>query len=185
MHFNRSKDSRRPNHFRLAYLLAPAFLIGALAIGGPAQAAGHSPARGGIAAARAATAAQVPSSHATTRSPQVRPDAGCDFTNGTTSNLRLSAKGPAPTEGTVFTMPSGTTCYDLNLSYVSATDGYEGWLQDSHTGVWFHCSRGFVRITAGHHSVTNPPYLCTDVLPGTKMAVVQESSTRRSITVED
>lgn len=185
MRFVRPKDTRRPSHFRLVYLLAPAFVIGALALSGPAQAASHVPARASTAATQAITAVQVPSSRATTRSPKVRPDAGCDFTNGTPSNLRLSAKGPAPTAGTVFTMPSGTTCSDLNLSYVSATDGYEGWLQNSHTGVWFHCSRGFVHITAGHHSVTNPPYLCTDVLPGTKMAVVQESSTRRRITVED
>lgn len=185
MRLNRPQASRLPRQFRLAYLLAPALLIVTLGLGGPAQAAGHTPSRASTMATQATTASHVPSSLATTRDPKVKPDAGCDFTPGTTSNLRITANGPEPTQGSWFTMPSGTSCYDLNLSYVSATDGYEGWLFNSHTGKWSHCALGFVHITAGHHSITDPPYLCTDVKAGTRMAVVQESNTRRSITVED
>jgi hypothetical protein len=158
-----SKDGHWPHHRRLAYLLAPALLIGAFALGGSAQAAVQAPA--------------APSAKALA--------AACDFTSGTTSNLRTTANGPAPTGGTVFTFPSGTTCLDLNLSFVSATDSYEGWLENVSTGVWSHCARGFVHITAGQKSTTNPPVLCTDVLPGTPMAVVQESATQRTVTVED
>jgi hypothetical protein len=163
MRYIQSKDGHWPHHRRLAYFLAPALLVGAFALSGTAQAAAQAPT---ASSAKALAAA-------------------CVFTNGTTSNLRTSANGPEPTGGTVFTFPSGTSCADLNLSFVSATDGYEGWLQNVQTGVWTHCARGFVRITAGQKSRTNPPVLCTDVLPGTPMAVVQESATRRTITVED
>jgi hypothetical protein len=110
--------------------------------------------------------------------------AGCQFTNGTTSNLAVGPNGVHPTGGTIFTKPSNTACHDLNLSFVSATDSYEGWLLGGN-GRWTACSAQFVHINAGHQSTTNPPVLCTNVLAGTQMAVVQESSTRRSITVED
>jgi hypothetical protein len=151
----------------------PAFLIATLALAGSAQAAVGAQARSSV------TARTNAASHA-----RVNPET-CKFTNGKTSNLKLSPLGPAPVGGTVFTFPSGTSCKDLNLSFVSATDGYEGWLQNSHTGAWSHCKAGFVHIKAGHQSTTNPPVLCTGVLAGTKMAVVQESNTQRSITVED
>jgi hypothetical protein len=164
--FRSEKDSRRHRYLRLAYLIAPAILIASFAVGGSAEAATHA------AAAPAAAAALRP----------------CTFTNGTTSNLKLGHNGVVPVDGTYFTMPkdpAGTRCRDLNLSYVSATDHYEGWLLNSHTDRWAHCNAGFVKITKGHHSTSNPPVLCTDVLGGTVMAVVQQSNTRRSITVED
>src|SRR5262249_29692623 len=102
----------------------------------------------------------------------------------TTSNLSLSGSGVHPVQGTIFTKPSATSCHDLNLSFVSATDSYAGWLERSN-GTWFSCAAGFVHINAGHQSTTNPPVLCTNVAAGTNMAVVQESNPRRSITVED
>ena len=71
-------------------------------------------------------------------------------------------------------------CHDLNITKVSATDSYEGWLLNSHTGVWSHCSKGFVRIPAGNAAVV----LCSSVKATTQMAVVQESGTRRTITAE-
>lgn len=109
----------------------------------------------------------------------------CDFQRGTTSNLKQSPQGPAPVGGTIWTKPGNTTCHDLNLSFVSATDRYEGWLQNSHTGRWGPCSRGFVRIRAGHQSTTHPPVLCTNVLARTHMAVVAASGVHRKVTVED
>lgn len=115
--------------------------------------------------------------------PTVAQASGCVFTNGTTSNLALGASGIHPVGGTIVVKPS-SSCHDLNLSYVSATDRYAGFLERSN-GTWFECSRGFVSISAGHHSTTDPPVLCSDVLTGTHMAVVQASNTRRSITIED
>jgi hypothetical protein len=109
----------------------------------------------------------------------------CDFPTGKTSNLKLGANGVTPTGGTTWTKPSGTSCADLNVSKVSATDSYEGWLQTSSTGKWAACSKGFVKINSGQQSTTNPPVLCTGVKAGTVMAVVQESATQRSITIED
>jgi hypothetical protein len=155
----------------LIVLFAAATLGGATA---SAQAAVALPARSG-ATARASTASQA----------RVNPDA-CDFTpNFKTSHLKESAQGPAPTGGTIGKFPSGTSCKDLNLSYVSATDGYQGWLENSHTGHWAACAAGYVHIKGGSQSTTNPPVLCTDVLPGTLFAVVQQSSTQRTVTVED
>jgi hypothetical protein len=106
----------------------------------------------------------------------------CVNQSGKTSNLATGPNGPHPTGGTVFTKPpaSQTTCLDLNLTSVSATDHYEGWLQNSSTGVWSHCMAGFVPFTKGGPAKV----LCSSVKPGTKMAVVQESATQRTITVE-
>jgi hypothetical protein len=104
--------------------------------------------------------------------------ASCTVTSGSTSNLATGPNGVHPTGGTIFT--KGSVCHDLNVIKVSATDSYEGWLQNSHTGVWSHCSAGFVRIPKGNAAVV----LCSGVLKGTQMAVVQESSTKRTITAE-
>ena len=89
-----------------------------------------------------------------------------------------------PTD-TIWNKASGTGCSDLNVHSVSATGSYEGLLENTSTAKWSACSRGFVHIAAGTYSTTNPPVLCTGVLPGTPMAVVQESSTQHNITIED
>jgi hypothetical protein len=104
--------------------------------------------------------------------------ASCTVKSGTTSNLALGPNGVHPVSGTIFT--KGSVCHDLNITKVSATDSYEGWLENSHTGTWAHCSAGFVRIPKGNAAVV----LCSNVGTGTQMAVVQESNTRRTITAE-
>jgi hypothetical protein len=86
--------------------------------------------------------------------------------------------GVHPVSGTIFTKGSG--CQDLNITKVSATDSYAGWLENSHTGTWAACSRGFVKIAKGNAAVV----LCCSVKAGTLMAAVQESNTRRTITAE-
>lgn len=164
--FRLGTDKHRPRHRRLAYFLAPAMLIASLAVGGSAEAATQA------VTTRNAAAALKP----------------CTFIDGKTSNLKLTHNGLVPYGGTYFAMPNNpqdTRCRDLNISYVSATDHYEGWLLNSHTHKWSHCEKGFVKITSGHHSTSNAPVLCTDVLGKTVMAVVQESKTQRRITVED
>lgn len=105
----------------------------------------------------------------------------CTVTAGKTSNLALGGNGAHPTGGTVFTKKAGSSCADLNLTAVGATDSYEGWLLNSKTGVWSHCSRGFIKINKGSGFDV---VLCSGVLAGTQMAVVQESNTQRSITAE-
>jgi hypothetical protein len=110
----------------------------------------------------------------------------CTFTTGKSSKLLHTHDGVVP-DGTYFTMPANpqkTRCRDLNISYVSATDGYEGWLFNSHKDRWFPCHAGFVRITKGHHNPADPPVLCTVVLGTTKMAIAQESNTQHRITAE-
>lgn len=104
--------------------------------------------------------------------------ASCIIKSGSTSNLATGPNGAHPTGGTIFV--KGSVCHDLNVIKVSATDRYEGWLQNSHTGVWSHCSAGFVRIPKGNAAKV----LCSSVLKGTQMAVVQKSSTKRTITAE-
>ena len=104
--------------------------------------------------------------------------ASCTVKSGSTSNLALGGNGVHPTGGTIFV--KGSVCKDLNITKVSATDSYEGWLLNSQTGVWSHCSKGFVRIPAGNAAVV----LCSGVKATTQMAVVQESDTRRTITAE-
>jgi hypothetical protein len=156
----------RPRHLLLAYLLLPAILIAGLAVGGAAQAATRA-----VAAPSAATA--------------LKP---CTFTNGKTSLLVLTHNGVVPQDGTIFHMPNNpqdTRCRDLNISYVSATDHYVGWLYSTKTHRWSPCHAGFVRITKGHHSTSHPPVLCTVVRGRTLMAVVTESGVQRNITVED
>lgn len=98
-----------------------------------------------------------------------------------TSNLALGGNGPHPTGGTTFTKSSSSSCNDLNIDFVSATDSYEGWLLNSHTGVWSHCAKNFVHITKGNHPDI---VLCTGVLANTEMAVVQESNTQRTVTAK-
>lgn len=105
----------------------------------------------------------------------------CVFSNGSTSNLATGVNGVHPTGGTIWTKPSNTTCVDLNVTSVSATDHYEGWLENSSTGKWAPCSKGFVLINKGSGQDV---VLCSGVKATTQMAVVQESSTKRSITVE-
>jgi hypothetical protein len=104
--------------------------------------------------------------------------ASCTIKSGSTSNLATGPNGPHPTGGTIFV--KGSVCHDLNVIKVSATDKYEGWLLNSQTGVWSHCSKGFVKIPKGNAAVV----LCSSVKATTQMAVVQASSTRRAITAE-
>jgi hypothetical protein len=111
--------------------------------------------------------------HATARS--------CTVKSGKTSNLALGSNGPHPTGGTIFVKSSSSTCHDLNIDRVSATDSYEGWLFNSHTSKWSHCQKKFVHITKGKHPDI---VLCSGVLANTKMAVVQKSNTRRTITAK-
>jgi len=103
--------------------------------------------------------------------------AGCTVKTGTTANLRQTASGIQPVGGARFT--KGSICLDLNITHVSATDSYEGWLRRAN-GTWFACSKGFVHINAGDAAVV----LCSSVAAGTVMAVVQASNTQRTITAE-
>lgn len=121
--------------------------------------------------------------------PTVAHAAGCDFPFGHTSNLATGPQGVHPVDGTIWTKPGNTTCHDLNVHWVNATDYYSGWLERS-DGSWFQCQdtssgTSWVKINQGSYSRTNPPYLCTDVAAGTHMAIVQKSSTRRNIVIED
>lgn len=101
----------------------------------------------------------------------------CKVSSGRTSNLALGANGVHPTGGTIFTkQPPG--CLDFNLTGVSASDHYEGWLENTSTGKWHACSAGFLLAPPV------PKVLCTSVATGTPMAVVQESSTQRTVTME-
>lgn len=125
-----------------------------------------------ILAAGFGVAAAAPAAHAT----------ACEHHSGKTSNLTLIGTGLSPTGGTIWTKPSGSGCSDLKVVSVGASDSYEGWLFDTSTSTWSACSEGFVKIGA---SSTSNPVLCSGVKAGTRMAVVQESSTQRSITIQD
>jgi hypothetical protein len=160
----------RPRHPLLAYLLLAAILIAGLAVGGAAQAATRT-----AAAPSAPTVAKKP----------------CTFTNGKTSILMVTHHGIVPEGGTIFKMPAhpkDTDCRDLNISYVSATDHYTGWVfvQTKKGDFWQPCSSKIrdVRIRKGHQNIHKPPVLCHLVGGGTLMAVVTESGTQRKITAE-
>jgi hypothetical protein len=101
----------------------------------------------------------------------------CTTSSGLTSNLALGPNGPHPVGGKIWIkQPPG--CLDLNLLRAPAGDHYEGWLENTSTGEWSHCSAGFLPAP--------PPnrVLCSSVKTGTPMAVVQESGTQRTVTVE-
>jgi hypothetical protein len=101
----------------------------------------------------------------------------CTVTSGKTSNLTTGTVSLVPVGGTIFIkQPPG--CLDLNLTKVSASDHYEGWLLNSSTGQWKPCSAGFVAAPPV------PKVLCSGVATGTHMAIVQESNTQRTITAE-
>ena len=103
--------------------------------------------------------------------------AACTVSSGRTSNLAVGGNGVHPTGGTIFTKrPPG--CLDFNLIGVSASDHYEGWLENTSTGRWFACSAGFLLAPPV------PKVLCSSVATGTPMAVVQESGTQRTVTME-
>lgn len=104
----------------------------------------------------------------------------CTVKAAKTSNLAVGTHGVHPTGGTTFTKGGGP-CLDLNVTKVSATDGYEGWLFNKHTATWSRCSKGFVTIRKGN---TSDKVLCSGVRSGTLMAVVQKSKTQRHITVK-
>jgi hypothetical protein len=76
-------------------------------------------------------------------------------------------------------------CHDLNLSFVGTNDEYEGLLLNGATGLWQPCQRGFIPINAGQQNTSDPPVLCTDVLPSTKMIVTELGPYEQPITVED
>lgn len=76
--------------------------------------------------------------------------------------------GVGPVTGTVFIMPYGASCHDLNLSFVGTNDEYEGLLLNGGT-----CQCGFIPINAGRQNTSDPPVLCTDVLPSTEMIVTE------------
>jgi hypothetical protein len=98
--------------------------------------------------------------------------------SGTSSNLSNSGgNGVHPVTGTQWTIPSGCGTVNITLTKSNADDSFAGWLFDSHTDRWSSCSAGFVKYSG--KTIT----LCTGVLSTTKFAVVQESNTRRDISV--
>jgi hypothetical protein len=158
---------------------APALPAGTLALAGPA----HAPSGTGSATAPThMVSTRTAGSAAGPRTRAVHPDI-CDFPGGYASALRDGPQGFAPYGGTTFTMPSGTTCADLRIDYVRETDNYEGLLQNTQTGAWSPCKKGWVHINAGYQS--NPPALCSDVLPTTPMAVASQNGAHWFIIIED
>jgi hypothetical protein len=98
--------------------------------------------------------------------------------SGTSSNLsNQGGNGVHPVTGTQWTIPSGCGTVNITVTKSSANDSFEGWLFSTSTDTWAHCSAGFVKFTGS--KIT----LCTSVKATTLFAVVQESNTRRSISV--
>jgi hypothetical protein len=72
-----------------------------------------------------------------------------------------------------------------DLYYVAATDYYEGFLYWSSLGRWRPCTEGWVRVPAGYQNPQYPPVLCSDITPGTPMAVASASGNHWHVIVED
>ena len=66
--------------------------------------------------------------------------ASCTVKSGSTSNLALGGNGVHPTGGTIFV--KGSVCKDLNITKVSATDSYEGWLLNARPACGLTAARG-------------------------------------------
>jgi hypothetical protein len=139
-----------------------------LALPAAAQAAARTPAHAG-AATRARTAIHA----------EISPDI-CDFRPGTTGTVAIQPPPPHPEGGTIFTFPSGTTCGDLRLDYVSVTQRYYAWYDDPAEGHWVECAE-HPFVHAGHPR--SRPAVCDDIVPGTQLMVVAE--TKANIVVED
>ena len=98
--------------------------------------------------------------------------------SGTSSNLSDSGgNGVHPVSGTQWTIPSGCGTVNITLTKSNANDSFEGWLVDTSTDRWGHCNAGFVKYSG--KTIT----LCTSVKATTLFAVVQQSKTRRNISV--
>jgi hypothetical protein len=183
MRSSQSTGSRRAHRARLAALLTPALLAAPLLLSGSAQAAdGHAVTTGAKPGQAAVEAAARPAS-ALAASALI--DGGCSFPPGTAASIVESHNGPQPLSGTIFTKPAGSSCHDLNLYYVAATDYYEGFLYWSSLGRWRPCTEGWVRVPAGYQNPQYPPVLCSDITPGTPMAVASASGNHWRIIVED
>jgi hypothetical protein len=101
-------------------------------------------------------------------------------TAGKSNNLKLGTNGPVPVGGTIFT--ATCTGNDFDITAVSATDSYEGWLYNTSTDRWSPCAHGWVGIDG---PVSGTVYvMCQDVRAGTEEAIVQSSSHIRNITVD-
>jgi hypothetical protein len=188
MRSNQSTGSRRAHGYWLAALLTPAVLAAPLMLGGSAQAADGHPvttaAQPGQATVQLA-ARPGPAPAVSARTTARGLDAGCSFTFGTASSIVESHNGPQPLGGTIFAKPAVSSCNDLNLDYVGASDYYEGFLYWTSLGRWLPCTEGWVRIPAGYQNAQYPPVLCTGVSPGTAMAVATASGNHWGIIVED
>jgi hypothetical protein len=188
MRSSQSTGSRRAHRARLAALLTPALLAAPLLLSGSAQAAdGHAVTTGAKPGQAAVETAARPASAlaGSARTTAHSFDGGCSFPPGTAASIVESHNGPQPLSGTIFTKPAGSSCHDLNLYYVAATDYYEGFLYWSSLGRWRPCTEGWVRVPAGYQNPQYPPVLCSDITPGTPMAVASASGNHWRIIVED
>ena len=96
---------------------------------------------------------------------------------GTSSSLTTS-KPIEPTGGTTWKILKACgSAVDIQLT-AAVNDSYLGILYDTQTKAWVECHNGTYQKWKGS-TLT----LCTDVLATTKFAVIQKSSTHRSITV--
>jgi hypothetical protein len=168
MNASRSANTRRPLCWRLAYPLTLAFVTGMLALPAAAEAAGRTPAGAGS-ATPARTAIQA----------KVSPDI-CDFPHGITGTVAVQPPPPHPYGGTIFTFPSGTTCGDLRLDYVSVSQRYYAWYDDPAKDRWVECAE-HPYVKAGYPR--SHPAVCEDIVPGTQLMVV--AGTKANIIVED
>lgn len=66
---------------------------------------------------------------------------------------------------------------NITVTKSNANDSFEGWLFNTKTDKWGHCSANFVKFTG--KTIT----LCTGVKATTLFAVVQDGNTRRNISV--
>ncbi len=66
---------------------------------------------------------------------------------------------------------------NITVTKSNANDSFEGWLFNTKTDKWGHCSGNFVKFTG--KTIT----LCTGVKATTLFAVVQDGNTRRNISV--
>jgi hypothetical protein len=183
MRSSQSTGSRRAHRARLAALLTPALLAAPLLLSGSAQAAdGHAVTTGAKPGQAAVETAARP---APALAASALIGGGCSFPPGTAASIVESHNGPQPLSGTIFTKPAGSSCHDLNLYYVAATDYYEGFLYWSSLGRWRPCTEGWVRVPAGYQNPQYPPVLCSDITPGTPMAVASASGNHWHVIVED
>lgn len=107
--------------------------------------------------------------------------APCKRPSGTTS-VEVNS---APQGGTIFTFPSGTNCQDLNIVGVNVSGNYRAMLYSTSQRRWIWCNAEPYLVAGKEYSLTDPPVLCSGVIPLTKMAVLRVGGGIYGITLED